>query len=389
MSDNTAGERTADTGSDRTASEHGSLRRGVLSAAASIGAAVGVFSIGSGTASAKGATDPDTETGTDSGTGSSASGGTDSEPESQSPSEPTLAEMTDVEILNYALSLEHLETAYYTELLDTYSEHDIERSDAAKVFADAGSRYSTYQRFQTIRDQEAAHVEALRQTIMALGGDPVEPDEYDFPAGSVEESVSLAATIEAVGVSAYAGAAPAIDDGDVLAAALSIHSVEARHTAYLDVLDTDDPFPDAFDPALTAAEVTDIVAQYIVGADGSEASDEEGEAPQQGQLAIAGLQATTGSGDDPNSEYVEYINSGSGPLDLTGWTVSNKRGTTYTFPEGFSLDPDTTVRLYTGTGTETSDRLYWGQSGEVWDDRIDTMTVRDANGTVVLERSYP
>ena len=170
----------------------------------------------------------------------------------------------DVDILNFALSLEHLEAAYYNEFLDEYSESDVERSDVAGIFTDDDSRYGTYQRIETVRDHEETHVEALTQTIEDLGGTSVEPAEYDFPYETIEEVVSLSATIEAVGVSAYAGAAPLIENEAVLEAALSIHSVEARHTSYFNVLNTSDPFPNAFDPARTMAEVLEIASQFIV-----------------------------------------------------------------------------------------------------------------------------
>ena len=176
-------------------------------------------------------------------------------------------DVSDIDILNFALTLEHLEAAYYNEFLDEYSESDVERSDVAAIFADDGSRYGTYQKIQTVRDHEEAHVETLTQTIEDLGGTPVEPAEYEFPYETIEEFAALSATIEAVGVSAYAGAAPLIENDDLIPPALSIHSVEARHTSYFNVLNTSDPFPNAFDPARTMEEVLEIASQFIVGDD--------------------------------------------------------------------------------------------------------------------------
>ena len=173
-------------------------------------------------------------------------------------------DVSDIDILNYALTLEHLEAAYYNEFLDEYSESDVERSDVAAIFANDSLRYSTYQFVQAVRDHEEAHVETLTQTIEDLGGDPVEPAEYEFPYDSIEEFASLSATIEAVGVSAYAGAAPSIENDDLIPPALSIHSVEARHTSYFNVLDTTSPFPNAFDPARTMDEVLAIASDFIV-----------------------------------------------------------------------------------------------------------------------------
>ena len=230
---------------------------------------------------------------------------------------------------------------------------------------------------------------------------PSSPPSTSSPYDSIEAFVSLSATIEAVGVSAYAGAAPLIDEDDpILEAALSIHSVEARHTAYFRLLNTNTPFPDAFDGPRTMGEILDIVSQFVVGmedrsgdADESEESEDEagnGEGGEsgEGELSIAGLRAVAGPMNDPDDEYVEYVNSGDGTLDLTGWSVSNTEGATYEFPDGFTLAPGETVTLYTGRGTDSSTALYWGKPQEVWNDQVGTMIVRNGSDEVVLRRSY-
>jgi hypothetical protein len=177
-------------------------------------------------------------------------------------------EVTDIDILNYALTLEHLEAAYYEEALDRYSENDFEGfgSPGMDTFSGGRPRYGTYQNYQTIRDHEVTHAETLASTIEDLGGTPVERAEYEFPYTSIEEFVNLSATIENVGVSAYAGAAPMIENDDLLAAALSIHSVEARHASYIMLQRNGGapPFDGAFDPARTMEEVIAIASQFIV-----------------------------------------------------------------------------------------------------------------------------
>ena len=117
-------------------------------------------------------------------------------------------DVTNFDILNYALTLEHLEAAYYNEFLDEYSEKEVESSSVAKVFTKGNGRGAVYERITDVRDHEAAHVDTLTQTIKKLGGEPVEAGEYAFPYESIEEFATPSATIEAVGVSAYAGAAP-------------------------------------------------------------------------------------------------------------------------------------------------------------------------------------
>jgi hypothetical protein len=111
----------------------------------------------------------------------------------------------------------------------------------------------------------------------------------------------------------------------------------------------------------------------------------------EGKLSVAGLSADADGTDtnNLNDEYITYENTGDAPLDLSGWTVTDSSGTTYTFPDGFTLAPGEQVTLYTGSGTNTDAKLYWGQATEVWNDGADTMTVRNADGEVVLQRSYP
>jgi competence protein ComEC len=118
--------------------------------------------------------------------------------------------------------------------------------------------------------------------------------------------------------------------------------------------------------------------------DGGTASD------SQVQLALAAVNADA-EGDDNdnlNDEYVVFENTGETELDLSGWTVNDAAGATYTFPDGATLDPSAQVTLHTGSGNDTSTDLYWGSGRAVWNNGGDTITVRDDDGTVVLEEGY-
>lgn len=172
-----------------------------------------------------------------------------------------------IDVLNGALSLEHLEHAFYRNALassgGTFSERDVERSEVAQYFARSTLQYSTYQQFEAVRDHEKAHVEALSRIITNLGGVPVREAEYEFGYETVPEFVATAARLENVGVSAYAGVAPHLDDVDVLAAVLSIHSVEARHASYFDTLDLRRAAPDAFDTARSMEQVRPLAKQFV------------------------------------------------------------------------------------------------------------------------------
>lgn len=175
---------------------------------------------------------------------------------------------SDIDVLNYALSLEHLEHAFYRGALASsdgvFDEWDVESAGVGRYFDRPTLRYSTYQHLEDVRDQEAAHVETLSETIEDLGGLPVAEAEYHFGDAydSVENLVSVAARLENVGVSAYAGAAPLLSNPDLVPPALSIHSVEARHAAYLDLLNLDRAVPNAFDPARSMEAVNGITEGF-------------------------------------------------------------------------------------------------------------------------------
>lgn len=161
-----------------------------------------------------------------------------------------------VDVLNYALSLEHLEATLYREALANFTVDD---------FTAAGFDPLVVEYLGIISTDEAAHVETLTAVITQLGGEPVAEGTYDFGYADVASFIQTAAAIEGVGVSAYQGAAGSlIEEDDLLTAALTIHGNEARHAAYLNGLATLSPFPDAFNPTLTPDEVMEIVTPFII-----------------------------------------------------------------------------------------------------------------------------
>lgn len=163
----------------------------------------------------------------------------------------------DLDILNYALTLELLENAFYRDGLDALDE---------AAFEEAGRPASVRPNLVDIGQHEADHVDFLTQTITGLGFEPVTEAEYDFGDAfeDVDAFIELAAVLENTGVQAYLGAAPAITDPTVLAAAGTIVTVEARHAAYLNQRVEDSPFPASFDEPLTRAAVLEAAGQFIV-----------------------------------------------------------------------------------------------------------------------------
>ncbi len=156
----------------------------------------------------------------------------------------------DIAILNYALTLEHLEYAFYRDGLTTYGAGDF----------DPG----VYSRLLEIRDHEQAHVDALTQTIQGLGGTPVAEACYDFGYATPGQFLDVAQVLENTGVSAYDGAIAGIKSGDLQTTGATIATVEARHASYLNSLNGDDPFPAAFDTPLTQEEVLAAAGGFIV-----------------------------------------------------------------------------------------------------------------------------
>jgi hypothetical protein len=162
-----------------------------------------------------------------------------------------------VDVLNYALTLEHLEYSFYRDGLQEFS---------AKDFTAAGYADNVYEFFGAIRDHEMAHVDTITKVIQDLGGKPVAEAKYDFGYTDLAGFVGVAKALENTGVGAYQGAAQfLIDEDELLTAALTIHGVEARHAAYLNGLTGESPFPDAVNPTLTPDEVLAIAGPFIVG----------------------------------------------------------------------------------------------------------------------------
>ena len=155
----------------------------------------------------------------------------------------------DVAILNFALTLEYLESAFYTEGVKRVAG----LSGEAKSLA------------TEIRDNEAAHVQALTKTIKSLGGKPVKAPGVDFGGafGSQKAFLKLAQTFEDTGVSAYTGAAPMIESAEVLGAAGSIVQVEARHAAAIRALNGRPPADSGFDKPLGMDAVLKAVQPYV------------------------------------------------------------------------------------------------------------------------------
>jgi rubrerythrin len=156
----------------------------------------------------------------------------------------------DLEIVQYALTLEHLETDFYNAVIDSGVVKDKALGEIAKM----------------IRDNEQQHVDALTATVKKLGGKPMRPKtNFDSVLQGGEKMVlETAATVENLGASAYLGQAGRIQSKEVLAAALSIHTVEARHAAALNTVVGKTIVPDgAFAKPASMAQVLPKVKPFL------------------------------------------------------------------------------------------------------------------------------
>jgi hypothetical protein len=146
---------------------------------------------------------------------------------------------SDVDILNFALTLEYLETDFYQS-----KGKSVKLSGEAKTLA------------KSFGDEEVEHVAALMKAITGSGGTPVRRPTFSFPVSDQAGFLKLAYVLENTGVGAYNGAAPAISNKVILAAAGSIVQVEARHAAAIALLTGDKITPDgAFDKPLSMKQV--------------------------------------------------------------------------------------------------------------------------------------
>jgi rubrerythrin len=155
----------------------------------------------------------------------------------------------DVGILNYALTLEYLETAFYA---------DVVKSGLFK-----GADLATIKKFGA---EEAEHVEALKAAVKQMGGKPAAEPKAEFPLKDAKSVLELAGTVENLGAAAYLGQAGNIKSPDVLASALAIHSVEGRHAAALNTLLGESITPDgAFAKPADVKTVLKSVEPFISG----------------------------------------------------------------------------------------------------------------------------
>jgi hypothetical protein len=169
---------------------------------------------------------------------------------------------SDVTLLNYALSFENLQAAFYTQGMAQLSSVNFANSTFIQNLGDVISG-DVYAYLCLIRDQENQHVRMLQSLITSLGGTPVKPCTYNFGYKTADQFATLAALLENTGVMAYAGALYQIQSLSIKTTAATMATVEGRHAAYLNLLTGNSPSPSSFDTPATSAAILATMAQYV------------------------------------------------------------------------------------------------------------------------------
>jgi hypothetical protein len=89
-----------------------------------------------------------------------------------------------------------------------------------------------------------------------------------------------------------------------------------------------------------------------------------------------------------DDEYFTLRNLYKDAVDMSGWTLTNREGVTFAFPEGFVLPSQAKVCVFTGCGVDTDSDLHWCSERPIWRNEGDTATLRDATGRIIDRHTY-
>jgi rubrerythrin len=174
-------------------------------------------------------------------------------------------EPSNVDVLNYALTLEHLENTFYEQGLEEFSASELQSAETL-CQRNEGLNADVPTRIESIGAHEQAHVDQLEAVIEKLGGEPVEAACYDFGYETPSDFLKVGQVLENTGVSAYNGAIHFFDNDKLATAGATIATVEARHASFLNTINHGGkgPFPNSFDKARSMEEVKEAASQFIV-----------------------------------------------------------------------------------------------------------------------------
>ncbi|KAI6247652.1 hypothetical protein HI914_04443 [Erysiphe necator] len=160
----------------------------------------------------------------------------------------------DLDVLEFALTLENLETSFYQQGFAKFPDSD---------FAALGLQPIEIANLKSIGGTEATHVTTLTAALAGAGAAPVQPCQYNFNLTTASAMVATAGVLENIGVSAYLAAAPLVKSPDVLTVAAEIVTVEARHQTFIRTASKAAAIPSAFDTPLGIRAVYTLAAPFI------------------------------------------------------------------------------------------------------------------------------
>ncbi|KKA29592.1 hypothetical protein TD95_003464 [Thielaviopsis punctulata] len=164
------------------------------------------------------------------------------------------AGLNDNDILQFALTLEWLEATFYQQGFEKFPSSD---------FQALGLNEQLVTDLLSIPGSEFSHVSFLQSTLAQAGIKPVEPCTYNFGFTDAKSMVVVAAVLENIGVSAYLGAASLVSASNILTAAGSILTIEARHQTFIRTAAQLLAIPQPFDAPLTPKMVFTLAAPFI------------------------------------------------------------------------------------------------------------------------------
>lgn len=154
----------------------------------------------------------------------------------------------DIAVVNFALTLEYIETAFYKAAL-----------------ADAKLRGPVKSLATQFGVDEAAHVQVLSQAVNQIGATAAKAPKTSFPVKDQASFLRLASTLEETGVSAYNGAIPRLKSPDLIVALGSIVQVEGRHAAAIAIAAGRNPAPAGFDKPIGPAQAQARLKPFVTG----------------------------------------------------------------------------------------------------------------------------
>jgi hypothetical protein len=176
----------------------------------------------------------------------------------------TTTNTADVTTLNNLLGLQNLQSAYFTQGLAKF-----QSADFAGINLSCSTNTPTYDLLKAINTQTGQQITSLQSAITTLGGTPVTPCTYKFTFTTPQNFLSQALTFANISSSSFATNSAGINNATVRNNVASIASVQARQSAFLDVLNAANPFPSAFEPTITQSDVSTRIQPFITSCAGT------------------------------------------------------------------------------------------------------------------------